>query len=68
MRHLRHLRPDLSKCPIVANGEVTDDLHIVRNFSVGKGPQFAESKADGNLRNGGHFCETKAKDHRILLQ
>jgi hypothetical protein len=47
MRHLRHLRPYRNKIPFVANGEVADNLRIVRNFSVGKWVEFPESRADG---------------------
>lgn len=33
----------IRKIPIVANGEVADNLRIVRNFSVRKQPQFPGS-------------------------
>ena len=49
------------KFPFVANGEVADNLRIVRNFSVEKWVEFIESRADENLRNGGHFVKRKQK-------
>ena len=58
---MHYLRPYRSKFPFVANGEVADDLRIVRNFSVGKRVEFPESRADGNCETEGIFVKRKQR-------